>query len=187
MTKRIGEFLMDRGILDSKQVQEILEYSKKTGLKFGEAGLKLQILAPERLIELFGPGYRTDFFFVTPERFPEETRTVIPPELILSAGALPLGWTEERKLLRTRKLLNLGMLNPQRGEAIRAVEAWLSQLQPELKVAGVRPFLILPDQFLEILVSKYQMTEATIRDRGAAALDPLLCQFLELPPAKSRF
>ena len=60
MPKAIGQFLVERGVLNQIQVEQILEFSKKTGLRFGEAGLELGLLSYQTLEKVFGPNYRVE-------------------------------------------------------------------------------------------------------------------------------
>ena len=109
---RIGEFLVSKKILTPQQVDRILEYSKMRGLRFGEAGLELGYLSREAFIQVFGPNFEVDFFHLNPNYFPELTKDLIPLEMVLRYGVLPLGFKSEFGFFRRRKHVNLGFLSP---------------------------------------------------------------------------
>ncbi|MGZ3688613.1 MAG: hypothetical protein ACXWP5_16630 [Bdellovibrionota bacterium] len=178
MRKRIGEFLVDKGVLKQREVDEILMYSLKSGLRFGDAGMELGILTRERLIAVFGPNFRIDFFQLEPSYYPALTRDLFPVEALLKFGALPLGFKSEAGFFRTKRKLNLGMLDPGNSRSVEELEKLARSKLPE-GIAGVRIYLILPDQFLDVLEVAYQVSEAAIRAKNPAEIEPALALYLE--------
>jgi hypothetical protein len=179
MRKRIGEFLVEKGVLTPTQVELILKHGHETGLRFGEAAMDLGVLTREQMIDVFGPSFAVDFFHVDAEYFPKITQDLLPVETMVRLGVLPLGFKTEKKWFRTRRLLNLGVLDPERkeaaGEALRAAAA-----KPGVgEVQGTKVFLVLADQFLQVLARVYQVDEARLRAMDPAAVDPTLMMFLE--------
>jgi hypothetical protein len=183
MRKRIGEFLVEKGLLSASQVSQILEHSQKTGLRFGEAGIELGFLTRDKLVQVFGPGYSFDFFHVDVRYFPKATQDLLPVDLMLKRGVLPLGSKAERSWFRTRQVLNLGMLDPGGPAAAKAIEEVRQAAQGKLGpgTLTVRPFLVLADQFIEVMGQVYGMTETRIRDQAAGHLEPTLAMFVGEP------
>jgi hypothetical protein len=172
MRKRIGDFLLDKGAITRNQVEEILKYSEKTGLRFGEAALELGFVTRERLVEIFGPHHEVDFFHLQPEYFPLHTRDALSLDIILKWGVLPLGFKAERKLFSTRRILNLGALDPKRPGLREACIAACPEAH------GVRPYLVLGDQFVAILTQVYGVSPERLAGLREAEADPTLQLFL---------
>jgi hypothetical protein len=179
MRKRIGEFLVEKGVLTPGQVNQILKYGQDNGLRFGEAGQELGILTREQLISVFGPSFAIDFFHLDSKYYPEVTRDLFAPEMLVRLGMLPLGFKTEKKLFRTQKVLNLGLLDPSRRDAVdEAMRAAVTKLG-DGQVQGVKVFLVLADQFLSVLSRVYGMDDAELRGRDASQVDGTLAMFLE--------
>lgn len=179
MRKRIGEFLVEKGVLTKLQVEQILQHGRKTGMRFGEAGTDLGVLSRDALIRVFGPSYTVPFFHIEPGLFPKISQDLFSVDVLLRLGALPLGFKTEHKFFRARKILNLGLLDPARkdaaDEALRLAVAKLGAKE----VQGVKVFLILADQYLQILHDTYGVTDAVIQGHDPAQIDGTLSMFLE--------
>jgi hypothetical protein len=184
MQKRIGEYLLEQGLITEMQQAEILRFSQKTGIRFGDAGIQLGFITRDQLIDLFGPNYRIDFFSLEPRYFPQITRDLFDPDLMLRFGALPLGFKTEFKLFRSRKMLNVGLLNPSRTDTLPGLEhAANSKLGPG-RIQGIKPFLVLADQFIAVMGSVYGLSEDKLRALDPSKLDPTLVMFLERPDGR---
>ncbi len=179
MRKRIGEFLADKGMLTVAQVQEILNYSQKTGLRFGDAAVEMGILTRERLIQVFGPSFGVDFFHLDPLYFPKITQDLMPVDLLVRYGALPLGFKTEHRFFKSRKLLNLGLLDPSRAEAVEEVMKAATARYGASTIHGVKVFLILADQFLTVLKHSYGLENKQLLARPESDLDDTLTLYLE--------
>lgn len=178
MRLRIGEYLVDRGILTSGQVEQILKHGQKTGLRFGEAGMDLGVLSRDSLIKAFGRNYHIDFFHVHPNFFPEVTRGLLNKETVMKYGALPLGLKQVPGLFRSRKLLNLGLLDPSRQDAIEAASE-LARPSVGETFAGVKTYLVLAHDFVPVLEKVYGVPSESLAAMPPHALDPTLKMFLE--------
>jgi hypothetical protein len=192
--KRVGEYLVERGILTAAQVDRIVEHGQKSKLRFGEAAIDLGVLTRDQLFKVFGPANDTDFFALDPLFYPETTRGLFTAESMLKYGILPLGIGTESKFLKTRKVLNLGILDPSRQDSIAFAEMRLSELRQGQEntfrkaiegLKGIKVFLVLADQFLGILHSIYQVREDTVRSRDAADLDPTIVMYLDGMPGSA--
>lgn len=179
MRKRIGDFLLDKGVVTPSQITQILKYSKETGLRFGEAGMEMGIISREKLLQVFGPNFAVDYFHIEPQYFPKITQELLPVDDMVRLGVVPLGFKTERKFFRTRKVLNIGQLDPGRktatDEALRIASGKLGSGE----IAGVKVFLVLAEQFLQILNQVYQTSDESLRIREHAQVDDTLSLFLE--------
>lgn len=179
MRKRIGEFLLEKGVITQDQVNQILTHSRATGLRFGDAGLDLGVLSREALIEVFGPNFAVDFFHLEPEYFPQVTRDLIPIEAIVRLGALPLGFKTEKRLFRSKKLLNIGLLDPSRKDAAEECLKIAAARLGQGGIQGTTVFLVLADQFLTVLRQTYGVAESEVGSKEPPYIDETLALFLE--------
>ncbi len=178
MAKRIGEFLVELGVLTEKQVTEVLRHAKATGLRFGEAAVHLGMLRTETAVPALDVSYDIDFFHLNPRYFPAITRELLPKETVLKYGMLPLGFKNHPGLLRQRKFLNLGFLDPTQKEKVQEGEKAARTAAGE-SCSGTKVYLVLADEFLDVLSSVYGVSEESLREKPFTEVDPSLMQFLE--------
>lgn len=185
MQKRIGEFLVDRGLLTLTQVDQILSYSGRTGTRFGQAALELKLITREQLIEVFGPSYEVPFFHLQAAYFPETTKNLMTVDEILKFGALPLGFKTELKLLgKKKKIINIGVLDPinetqKAGIKDTVLKRFQSEMTSTTEEVELKYFLILADQFISILRSHYQVSDEQLKNKPTSQLNSILSMFLE--------
>lgn len=179
-TKRIGEFLIEKGLLTQAEVEQTLKHGRQNNQRFGEAALELGFLNPEKLIRVFGPDYRINFFYLHPDHFPKETKNLLTPEEILRFGVLPLGFKKEfRWFRRPRELLNLGLLNPGNPKRLDELDELVRSRLKSEKYQRIQVFLILADQFLGVLRSAYGLKVEDLESKPEGELDPTLTLFLQ--------
>lgn len=161
MKKRIGALFVERGLLTRTQVDEVLFHSQKTGLRFGDAALDLGLVNKHDISRLFGAGHRVDFFYLDPRYFPETTRDIFSLETLIQNGILPLGIKTERKWFKKTATLNVGMLSPDQKPILETIEKLAREKNPQIN--AVRPYLIIPEQFMTILETVYNASQDVIK------------------------
>ena len=176
MQKKIGDFLLDLGVLTEKQVGEIVRYARSTGTRFGEAAVRLGLLRNDVPLRPYGLSYKIDFFHVNPKYFPVATRDLMPVEMIVRYGALPLGFKTKAKFLSSEKHINVGFLDPTQKESLTSVEAAIRTLDPSF--AGMKIYLILADEFIEVLRSTYGLDEGHLQERFHSVMNRTLKNYL---------
>jgi hypothetical protein len=120
--KRIGDIFIEKGLIDSAQLEEILVYGKKNGLRFGDAALALGLIDTQKLSKVFGPTNHADFFYLDPIYFPYVTKSLFESKFMLRYGLLPLGFKHNWTGQSPTKSLNLGLLNPDNKRAVSEAE-----------------------------------------------------------------
>ncbi len=178
MRKRIGEYLVERGILKLDQVEQILAFGRTSGLRFGEAGMELGLLDRQSMIQAFGKNYLIDFFHLDSRYFPEVTRELLPVDAIVRFGALPLGYKTVPGLFRSRKVLNLGLLDPAREDAVDAVTEVVRPVVGEA-LAGVKTYLVLAADFVPLVEKVFALSPAALAKIPTEKVDPTLKMYLE--------
>lgn len=182
MKKRIGEFLIQKGILTEAQVEEALNYSVQTGLRFGEAAEQLGFLDQATLEKTFGQSYKTDFFYIDVEVFPTDSKDLFTIDEMIEHGVVALGISAGQTLFKKNKrTLNLGFLNPQNADRVAKVEALIRS--KGIPFDAFKSYLVLVDQFVEVLTTIYQVKEETISKREPQKIEESLQLYLRVKSA----
>ena len=122
-------------------------------------------------------GQALDFFRLDANYFPESTKAIFLPEEIVEMGILPIGIKTTAGIFKGRKFLNVGFIHPDDKALVRKVEALAKARLPQENLAGIKPYLILLDEFLEVLRKNYGIDEPRVRELSTeGTIGPL--QFL---------
>ncbi|HUP58310.1 MAG TPA: hypothetical protein VM598_12710 [Bdellovibrionota bacterium] len=181
--ERIGDFLREKGVITEEEIGLILSYSKQTGLKFCQAGLEMKVLTQDKLVKAFAPGFKGDFFNVSALHLPKNSIDLLSVEDVILHGAIPLGCRKETRILgpSRRKVLNLGLLDPAKHgvvvDAIYSRGEWKRRRKP---FHSTNVYLVLVDQFLEVLDKVYGVKEEQIRKMDPTLVEPTLRRFLRV-------
>lgn len=176
--KRIGDFLVERGILTRADVEQIAEYGKREGRRFGEAGMELGLLSEEQLVRLFGKNFRVNFFNLDPRFFPRQTNALLSVDTIIRHGVLPLGFKRGGySLFRASRTFNLGMLDPASRESQKTAEEEVRKNGENFQRTQV--FLVLADQFLDVLSSVFDVKMKDLLQRPPESVDGTLALSLD--------
>lgn len=177
--KRIGDFLIEKGLIDPAQLPTILEYSRKHGLRMGDACVQMGLITVEDLRSLFGNNYEADFYHLETPDYPPQTTDLFPVSFLVKHGVLPLGVETVRTLLRSGKLLKIGLLNPENNTAVSEIEKTLPNVSPPGSFQGVKIFLVVPEQFHQILKSVYDFSEKDLKNLGEGEIDRSFAAYLK--------
>lgn len=179
MRKRIGDIFVEKRLLTQAQLEQVLEYSRANGVRFGDAAQKMGLVTPKAVERIFGASNRFDFFYLDVNFFPAVTKEIFAVPTILKNGVLPLGFKTEQKFFRTRKLLNLGLLTPNRQvDVLPELDRIAKEKMGENAFQDFKIYLILADQFLGVLSRHFDFTEAMVRN-FEGELDEALVLHLE--------
>jgi len=177
--KRIGDFMMEKGLLHREWIDPILEYSKANQIRFGEAAVALGYVKEAQLRQILEQPYKNQLFFhLNPQFFPRVTQDLIPVEVVIRDGILPLGYKSEFHWFRTRQRLNLGVLNLEKGSS----EALVSKSASNVK--AFKTFQVLPEEFLQTLELCYGVDRAKLLEMGPDQIDMNLALYLQLEKRK---
>jgi hypothetical protein len=177
--QRVGEFLVEQGFLSQGDVDRVLAHAQTQKIRFGEAAVQLKVLSREHLRDVFGSNNDVDFVSLRAEAFPQDTKLILPVYEMLKLGALPLGF-DFREQPKREKIFKLGLLNPGSKVNLALAQGLLSEGLAKESVDQIVVYLILPDQFLDILREVYQIYETAIQTMDAAKLDATLAAFVKL-------
>lgn len=177
--KKIGEFMMEKGLIHRDWIIPILEHSKSNGLRFGEAAVALGYVSEKDLRQvLLQPFGNQKVFHLDPNFIPSVTADLVPLDAMVRLGIIPLGFKNEFHWFKTRRRLNMGVLNENR----REVTDWTASHLPNVK--AFKTFQILPDEFLQTLELCYGIERSSLLDLGPEQIDVNLALYLQLERRK---
>ncbi len=177
--KRIGEFMMEKGLIHRDWIQPILEHAKVANLRFGEAAVALGYVTEKDLRQvLLQPFGNQKVFHLDPNFIPSVTADLVPLDAMVRLGIIPLGFKNEFHWFRTRRRLNLGVLNENRREVLDWATTQLSN------VKAFKTFQVLPDEFLQTLELCYGIERSSLLGLGPEQIDVNLALYLQLERRK---
>jgi hypothetical protein len=154
----------------SLQLNEMIEHVARGNLR--EEALTAE--DRESLNRRLAPALGADFFNLEAGYFPSENLPLLPAELMVRLGVVPLGFKSERSLFSNRKVFNVGCLDPESARAsLGELRAAVSRAHPG---AEIRLFFVHPDQFAQVLEARYLLTGGEL---SAPAAHPVLRRYLE--------
>jgi len=177
--KRIGEYLVDRGLLKAADVDRVLDHGRRHGLRFGESAMALGVLTRDDLVRVFGPRFQVDFLHLDPAYYPRDGRDVFTVDAMVRFGMLTVGFKDLGGWWKRRRALNVGLLDPDRADARKAAELVALQQLEGHGLAGVKFYLVLAEEFLRVLESAYGVAVESLRSRAPEEIDPTLRLFLD--------
>jgi hypothetical protein len=183
---RIGEYLVQKGVLTLRQVDEIMAHSRATGKRFGEAGLDLRILSEDALKRVLGKSFRVDFFHADPSYLPLEGRDIYSREQIARWGMIPLGFRMEHQFFRARRMLSVGFIDPSRLDALDQADRIARERLGPTGIHGIRPWLVVPEHFWNTVRQAFQLTPEWVLSLAAADVDPTLAEYVRAQNTQAR-
>ncbi len=99
--KKIGEILAGMGGLEENRIEEVLGFSKKEGVRFGEACIRLGLVSEDELARALAIQYGLDAVDAQDTVMDEEILNFIPAELLHRSRVIPVRHKGEPFLLTT--------------------------------------------------------------------------------------
>jgi len=127
--KRLGEILIETGLLLESQLQSALAGQKRAGLKLGQYLIQQGIVREDQLIDVLSRQLKIDKY--SPEKYPAD------PEII---GMIPIEVCQKNKLIplkRRMNLLTVAMVDPLDINALDTVE-FIANMEVEPVVCSER-------------------------------------------------
>jgi hypothetical protein len=172
MSKRIGERLVEKKILQEEQVQQVMAHSIASGLAFLDAGADLGLFSREKLARALGPSSSADWFDLRPDFLPKSTQTLFTTDEMIKLGVIGLGYKRTYGFFKKDRL-NLGMVNPE----LKGVQDEVKSHLPK-DIKNPKIYLIPADRFLETLDKVYGIKRSAVAAMDPAEVNPLLSLFL---------
>src|SRR5688572_23435513 len=109
--KRLGEQLVEWGVITPKEVQAALEHGKVKGLRLGEALVDLKMCNEAQVFKALAQQHNMEYVDVARTDLPGNATTLIPEDLIRKYLILPLGIENGRLRVVVHDPLDLEMLD----------------------------------------------------------------------------
>ncbi len=110
-SKRLGELLIDWGIISAKEVQKALDHGKVKGLRIGEALVDLKLAQENQVYKALAQQHNMEYVEVTASSLPANFTNLVPEDLMRKYLILPLGTESGRLRVVVHDPLDLEMLD----------------------------------------------------------------------------
>lgn len=140
--KRLGEMLIEAGLLDAKDLEQALRDQKRSGLKLGEYLIRKGILREVQIVDLISRQLKIDKYSAARYPYNPELRELVPVEMAQKYQFVPLR--------RRGNLLTVAMTDPMDITALDAVE-----IETNLEV---EPIICSERDLLQLIGSIYGIT-----------------------------
>ena len=112
--KNIGTYLLEKGFITRRQLNEALDLSRQTGVRLGQALLTMQFIQEEQIYEVLAHQAKMRFMNLNMDLIKDDTVRLIDPEIEREFGILPLK--------ATQKDLTLAVVDPFDSRGIEKAE-----------------------------------------------------------------
>lgn len=114
--KRLGEILIEGGLLTRAQLEEALPYQKKSGLKLGQFLVREGIVTEVQIVDMVSNQLNLEKYSSEAYQIDTELATVIPADMAFRYQAVPLK--------KNHLLLTIAMIDPMDINAVDAIEVY---------------------------------------------------------------
>ncbi|MHC1724671.1 MAG: type IV-A pilus assembly ATPase PilB [Syntrophobacteraceae bacterium] len=91
MAKKIGELLVQEGLISAEQLSTALEEQEKSGDRIGAALIKLGLIGSDTLLEFIAKQFQVPQINISKVSIPKDVITLIPLDIMLKYQAVPFG------------------------------------------------------------------------------------------------
>ncbi|NOZ13366.1 MAG: Flp pilus assembly complex ATPase component [Acidobacteria bacterium] len=109
--KRLGEMLVDAGLVTKEQVNKALEYSRKNGTRLGKALIRMNILEEEDIIKTISKQLNIPYVDVGNILFDPEIVTLIPEAFARKNKVIPLFLVDDTLTVAISDPLNVYIID----------------------------------------------------------------------------
>jgi len=91
ISKKLGEILVANSLITAKQLEEALEYQKKTGLKLGQILLEKKYITEKQLLEFLSKQFSIKFVEISKIEISPEIIKIVPEAIARRYTLIPIG------------------------------------------------------------------------------------------------
>lgn len=155
--KRIGEILIENGSIDAVQLNDALQYQKKTpGKLIGKILIELGYVTEEEIVIALATQFNVAYLPLANFAFSEAHEKLIPKELIAKYLCVPLE--------KIGNLMTVAMSDPTNEEAIRSIEAATK--------TKVQPFVSTSSEIAKVLEQHFHIDASSFYDQSKTVHKP---------------
>ena len=129
--KKLGEMLIDAGMITEEMLAQALTDQKKIGIKLGELLIQQGIIDEDRIIDVISKQLKIEKYDAQKYPFDDNLTTLLPPETAQKYKAVPL--------VKRGHLLTIAMTDPMDINALDAIEV-MTNMEVEPVVCSEREF-----------------------------------------------
>src|ERR1700722_2321227 len=108
--KKLGEILIDWGVLSQRDMVKALEHAKQKNMRIGEALLALNMCSENNVFKALAQQNNMEYFDLEKSAVPANATTLVPEDLMRKYLILPLGMENGKLRLAIHDPLDLEML-----------------------------------------------------------------------------
>lgn len=138
---RLGDLLINQGIITEEQLQKGLELQKQSGGKLGEVLVDNNIVSEETLVKVLGEQLHLEYIDLTNVKIDEKILELVPSSILHKYGMMPFEFAPDRP-----NVLRVAMLDPLDMEAIDDINI-VTNLQVEPVITTRRGLNIVMDKY----------------------------------------
>src|ERR1043165_1962369 len=109
--KKLGEILVDWGIITAKEVAKALEHGKEKKKRIGEALVELKLASEVNVYKALAAQHNMEYIDLDKNSVPPNATSLVPDELMRKHLILPLGMEGSKLKLVIHDPLDLEMLD----------------------------------------------------------------------------
>lgn len=135
---RVGDLLVEKGILQPQQLQEALAHQAASGREklLGEVLVDLKLVTQEQMVEVLAQAYGVPFARISPRLADPKVVEVLPREFLEKHCVLPLFLVEGKLTIAVHELSNVFLLEEverMTGHSVQVVAATARDIQATLQ------------------------------------------------------
>jgi len=135
--KKLGEILVEWGIITTREVAKAMEHAKAKHLRIGEAMVDLKLCSESNIYKALAQQHNMEYIDLDKNAIPANAASLIPDELIRKYQVLPLGMEAGKLRVVIGDPLDLEMLDILRFRLNKEFRTVLAQaLSRALKAQG---------------------------------------------------
>jgi type IV pilus assembly protein PilB len=104
ISKKLGEILVANSLITAKQLEEALEYQKKTGLKLGQILLEKKYITEKQLLEFLSKQFSIRFVEISKIEISPEIIKIVPEAIARRYTLIPIG--------KNDNIISVAMVDP---------------------------------------------------------------------------
>lgn len=138
---RLGDLLINQGIINEEQLQKGLEIQKEKGCKLGEALVESNIVAEETIVKILGEQLRLAYVDLSNAKIEDEILDLVPSTLLKKHMMIPFEYAEDNP-----NVIRVAMVDPLDIEAVDDVNI-VTNLQVETVITTRRSLNMALDKY----------------------------------------
>src|SRR6476659_10438268 len=132
--KKLGEILVEWGIISAKEVNKALDHAKAKNLRIGEALVDLKLCSESNVYKALAQQHNMEYVELDRNAVPSNAASLIPEDLMRKYLILPLGMENGRLRIAVHDPLDLEMLDILRFRLHKEIRTVLA---PRSRIKGI--------------------------------------------------